>query len=126
MMALSWVGLFKWQKRGGRVLPSKSARGSFRAWFCHSFRPAGWWLAPGSGLAGPSPAAISRAASQVHHHVRDPAAMAGLGDKQTLAKLCRVEINEVAVAFGPPAGCEVITEAVHCPLLGVRPDSGPD
>jgi hypothetical protein len=34
------------------------------------------------------------------------------------AKLCRVEIDEVTVAFGPPAGCEVITEAAHCPLLG--------
>jgi hypothetical protein len=69
--------------------------------------------------------AVSRRVG-VHRHVRDPAAMAGSGDKQTLAKLCRVEVNEVAVAFGPPAGCEVITEAVHCPLLGVRPDSGPD
>jgi hypothetical protein len=58
--------------------------------------------------------------------VRDPAAMAGSGDKQTQPKLCRVEINEFAVAFDPPAGCEVITEAVHCPRLGVRPDSGPD
>jgi hypothetical protein len=27
--------------------------------------------------------------------------MAGSGDKQTQAKLCRVEINEVAVAFDP-------------------------
>jgi len=52
--------------------------------------------------------------------------MAGSGDKQARAKLGRVEINEVAVAFGRPARCEVITEAVHCPLLGVRPDSGPD
>ena len=50
----------------------------------------------------------------------------GLGDKQAKAKLCRVEIEEVAVAFGPPTGCEVITEAAHCPLLGVRPDAGPD
>jgi hypothetical protein len=40
-------------------LPSKSAGGSFRAWFCHSFQPAGWWLAPGIGLAGPSPAAAA-------------------------------------------------------------------
>jgi len=37
--------------------------------------------------------------------------MAGSGDKQTLAKLRRAEIDEVAVAFGPPAGCEVVTEA---------------
>src|SRR5580658_10383103 len=51
--------------------------------------------------------------------------MAGSGDKQAQAKLCRVEIGKVAVAFGPPAGCEVVTETVHCPLLGVRPDSGP-
>ena len=51
--------------------------------------------------------------------------MAGSGDKQASAKLCHLEIDEVAVAFGPPTGCEVITEAVHCPLLGVRPDSGP-
>jgi hypothetical protein len=29
--------------------------------------------------------------------------MAGSGDKQTTAKLCCVEIEEVAVAFGPPA-----------------------
>jgi hypothetical protein len=28
--------------------------------------------------------------------------MAGSGDKQPIAKLCRVEIDEVAVAFGPP------------------------
>jgi hypothetical protein len=50
----------------------------------------------------------------------------GSGDKQAQAKLGRVEIDKVAVAFGPPAGCEVMTEAVHCPLLGVRPDSRPD
>src|ERR1022692_2143302 len=53
-------------------------------------------------------------------------AVAGSGDKQASAKLWRLEIDEVAVAFGPPTGCEVITETVHCPLLGVRPDSGPD
>jgi hypothetical protein len=28
---------------------------------------------------------------------------AGSGDKQASAKLCCVEIDEVAVAFGPPA-----------------------
>src|SRR5207249_8308881 len=27
--------------------------------------------------------------------------------------------------FGPPTRCQVITKAAHCPLLGVRPDSGP-
>ncbi len=41
--------------------------------------------------------------------------VAGSGDEQASAKLCCVEIDEVAVAFGPPTGCEVITEAVHCP-----------
>ena len=46
--------------------------------------------------------------------------MAGSGDKQASAKLCRLEIDEVAVTFGPPAGGEVITEVAHCPLLGVR------
>src|SRR5436190_3759857 len=50
---------------------------------------------------------------------------AGSGDKQAKAKLCRLEIEEVAVAFDPPTRCEVITEAAHCPLLGVRPDAGP-
>src|SRR5438105_15953159 len=50
---------------------------------------------------------------------------AGSGDKQAKAKLCRREIDEVAVAFGPPTGCEVITETAHCPLLGVRPNPGP-
>src|SRR5438445_7253424 len=49
----------------------------------------------------------------------------GSGDKQAEAKLCRLEIDEVAVTFGPPTGCEVITEAAHCPLLGLPPDSGP-
>jgi hypothetical protein len=29
--------------------------------------------------------------------------VAGSGDKQAQAKLCRVEIDDVAVAFGPPA-----------------------
>src|SRR6266508_1170071 len=47
------------------------------------------------------------------------------GDKQAKAELCRLEIEEVAVASGPPTRCEVITEAAHCPLLGVRPDRGP-
>jgi hypothetical protein len=28
--------------------------------------------------------------------------VAGSGDKQAKAKLCRVEIDEVAVAFSPP------------------------
>src|SRR5215831_9188246 len=58
----------------------------------------------------------------------DPRAVPGVtasGDKEAKAKLCRLEIEEAAVAFGPPTGCEVITEAVHCALLGLRPDSGP-
>src|SRR5712692_7580939 len=50
---------------------------------------------------------------------------AGSGDKHAKAKLCRLEIDEVAVTFGPPTGCEVITEAAHCPLLGVQPNPGP-
>src|SRR5260370_39601179 len=50
---------------------------------------------------------------------------AGSSDKQAKAKVRHFEIEEVAVAFGPPTGCEVITEAAHCPLLGVRPDCGP-
>jgi hypothetical protein len=32
-----------------------------------------------------------------------PSDPSGSGDKQAKAKLCRVEIDEVAVAFGPPA-----------------------
>src|SRR5512132_329819 len=52
-------------------------------------------------------------------------AVAGSGDKQAKTKLCRLEIKEVAVAFGPPTRCEVITEAAHCPLLGVRTDCLP-
>src|SRR5215467_3751951 len=47
------------------------------------------------------------------------------GDKEAKAKLCRLEIEEVPVTSGPPTGCEVITEAVYRPLLGLRPDSGP-
>src|SRR5271165_1982258 len=50
---------------------------------------------------------------------------AGSANKQAKAKLCRLEIDEVAVTFGPQAGCEVITEAEHRPLLGVRSDPGP-
>ena len=52
--------------------------------------------------------------------------MAGSGDKQAKAELGRFEIDKVGVAFGPPAGCEVVTETAHCPPLGVRPDPGPD
>ena len=49
----------------------------------------------------------------------------GSSYKQAKAKVRHFEIEEVAVAFGPPTGCEVITEAAHCPLLDVWPDSGP-
>ncbi len=49
----------------------------------------------------------------------------GSGYEQAKAKLRCIESDEVAVAFGPPTRCEVITEAAHCPLLGLRPDSGP-
>src|SRR5438477_9778607 len=49
----------------------------------------------------------------------------GSGYEQAKAELRRVESDEVAVAFGPPARDKVITEAPHCPLLGIRPDSGP-
>jgi riboflavin biosynthesis pyrimidine reductase len=50
---------------------------------------------------------------------------AGSRDEQAKAKLCRFESEELAVAFGPPAADKVITETAHCPLLGLRPDSGP-
>ena len=49
----------------------------------------------------------------------------GSGYEQAKAKVRHFEIEEVAVAFDPPTGIEVITEAAHCPLLDVRPDSGP-
>ncbi|GAA0827841.1 hypothetical protein GCM10009525_24250 [Streptosporangium amethystogenes subsp. fukuiense] len=37
----------------------------------------------------------------------------GSGDQQVKAELCRVEIDEVSVAFGLPAGYEVVTEAAR-------------
>ena len=46
----------------------------------------------------------------------------GSGDKQATVELCRVEMQEVVVAFFPPARCKIDTEAAHCPLLGVRAD----
>jgi hypothetical protein len=52
--------------------------------------------------------------------------MAGSRDKQTQAKLCGAKAAEVAVALGPAAGREVMTEAAHCPLLGIGTDPGPD
>jgi len=45
----------------------------------------------------------------------------GSGYEQAKAELRCVESDEVAVAFGPPAGGKVITEAAHGPLLGLRP-----
>ena len=57
---------------------------------------------------------------------RTPAALAGSGDKQAAVEHGRVEIEQVAVALGPAAGCEVVAEVVHCRLLGVRSDSAPD
>ena len=38
---------------------------------------------------------------------------------------CNEEANVGHIVI-KAAGCEVIAEAVHCPLLGVWPDSGPD
>jgi hypothetical protein len=47
------------------------------------------------------------------------------GDEQAQAKFCRVEGDEVAVEFGPPAGGKIIAEAAHRPVLSLRPDPGP-
>src|SRR5262249_10648192 len=49
----------------------------------------------------------------------------GSGYEQAKAKLRCIESDEVAVAFGPPARDKVVAEAAHCPLLGLRSDSGP-
>jgi hypothetical protein len=43
------------------------------------------------------------------------------GDQQAKAKLCRLEIEEVAVAFGPQTRCEVVTEVAYCPQFGAWP-----
>ena len=48
----------------------------------------------------------------------------GSGDEQAKTKLCRLEIEKVAVAFDAPTRCEVITEPVHCPLLEVPRRAG--
>ena len=50
-------------------------------------------------------------------------AAARSGDEQAKAKLCRLEIEEITVAFGPLTRCEVMTEVAHSPLLGDRPDA---
>ncbi len=47
----------------------------------------------------------------------------GSSYEQAEAEICRVEVGEVAVALGPPAGVEVVAEASHRPLLGLRPAS---
>ena len=52
--------------------------------------------------------------------------MEGSRDKQSEAKLCRLEIDEVTITFDPPTGCEVIAEVVHRPLFGFPSDFGPD
>ena len=49
----------------------------------------------------------------------------GSGYEQAEVDLCRVERDEVAVAFCPPARGRVVTEAAHRPLLDLRPDPGP-
>jgi hypothetical protein len=43
---------------------------------------------------------------------------AGSGDQQAQAKICRIEIGEVAVAPGPPAGVEVLAEALPATSAG--------
>src|SRR5918994_1005819 len=47
------------------------------------------------------------------------------GDDQAKAKFGGVESQQVVVAFGPPAGCEVSAETAHRSVLGVWPDGGP-
>src|SRR5580698_7038156 len=48
----------------------------------------------------------------------------GSDDEQATAKLCSIESEQVAVAFGPLARDKIGTEAAHRPLFGLRPDSG--
>jgi hypothetical protein len=47
------------------------------------------------------------------------------GDKQAKAELRCLQIDEGAVACGPPTGCEVLSKAAHCALLGVPSNPGP-
>jgi hypothetical protein len=49
----------------------------------------------------------------------------GSGYEQAQAELCLVKPGEVAVALSPPPRGEVIAEAAHRPLLGLRPDARP-
>jgi hypothetical protein len=44
----------------------------------------------------------------------------GSGYEQAEAELCLVEAGEVAVVLSPPPRGEVIAEAAHRPLLGLR------
>ncbi|WP_367222238.1 hypothetical protein [Streptomyces sp. 16-176A] len=44
---------------------------------------------------------------------------------QAEAELCRVQGDEVVVAFGPPAAGQIAAELVRRPLLGMRPDPAP-
>jgi hypothetical protein len=68
---------------------------------------------------------LSFAACQAEPARPDCALGRGSGYEQAKAKLRRLESDEVAVTFGPSTGCEVITEAAHCPLFGLRPNPGP-
>src|SRR4051812_15572039 len=63
--------------------------------------------------------------SDAEDHPSGGSVAARSGDQQAGAELCRLEIDEVAVALGPPTGCEVIAEAAHRPPLDVRPESRP-
>jgi hypothetical protein len=47
------------------------------------------------------------------------------GDDQTKTKFGCVAIEQVTVAFGPPAGCDVVAETAHRSLRGVLPNSRP-
>jgi hypothetical protein len=52
---------------------------------------------------GPDPDRLSRAVGPRNDFMSESyPGVAGSGDKQAKAKLCCVEIDEVAVAFGPP------------------------
>ena len=54
-----------------------------------------------------------------------PRMQRGSGHEQAQAELCLVEAGQVAVVLGPPPRGEVIAEAAHRPLLGLRPDPRP-
>ena len=48
------------------------------------------------------------------------AAARGSADEQAKAKVGRVEIDDVAVALGPPAGGEVVAEVAHRPPRSIE------